>query len=347
MRVLVTGGAGFIGSHVADRLRAEGHEVRLVDALLPQAHGSRTIPEYVNGHGLTLADLRDAEIADHVVRGVDAVCHHAAMVGIETGTQDMPDYVAHNDLATARVLAAMAENGVRRLVLASSMVVYGEGRYVCSEHGVVDPLPRRSADLDAGSFDPRCPRCDRTLTATTVPEDAPLNPRSTYAVTKLAQEHLAALWARDTGGTATALRYHNVYGPRMPSNTPYAGVASLFRSQLSRGESPAVFEDGAQARDFVHVTDVAAANALAAERAEAGFTPFNVCSGEPHTIAEMATTLSEAHGGPEPVVTGRYRLADVRHITADPGAASQHLGFTARVPFSDGVKEFASTELRG
>lgn len=346
MRVLVTGGAGFIGSHVADRLRADGHDVRLVDALLPQAHGARTLPGYLNGHGVTIGDLRDADIANDVVRDVDAVCHHAAMVGLETGTSDMPDYVAHNELATARVLAAMAEHGVHRLVLASSMVVYGEGRYHCTEHGIVEPGQRRSADLDSGLFEPRCPHCDGMLTATTVPENAPLNPRSTYAATKLAQEHLAALWARDTGGTATALRYHNVYGPRMPRNTPYAGVASLFRSRLARNEPPAVFEDGAQTRDFVHVTDVAAANALAVERTETGFTPYNICSGDPHTIAEMATVLAKATDGPSPVITGQYRLGDVRHIIADPTTAKRDLAFTAGFPFADGMEEFATTELR-
>lgn len=346
MRILVTGGAGFIGSHVADRLRADGHEVRLVDALLPQAHGSRTVPGYLDGHGLTVADLRDADVADHVVRDVDAVCHHAAMVGLETGTDDMPEYVAHNELATARLLAAMATHGVRRLVLASSMVVYGEGRYSCAEHGFVEPGARRADDLDAGLFEPRCPRCGEMLTADRVPEDAPMNPRSTYAATKLAQEQLAALWARDAGGSVAALRYHNVYGPRMPSNTPYAGVASLFRSGLNRGEAPAVFEDGAQTRDFVHVTDVAAANALAVERDGPGFAAYNVCSGEPRTIGEMATALARASGGPDPVVTGRYRLGDVRHVFADPAAAARELGFTAGVAFADGMREFATAPLR-
>lgn len=346
MRILVTGGAGFIGSHVADRLRADGHEVRLVDALLPQAHGARTVPDYLDGHGLTVADLRDADVADHVVRDVDAVCHHAAMVGLETETADMPDYVAHNELATARVLAAMAEHRVHRLVLASSMVVYGEGRYRCTEHGVVRPGPRQAADLDAGVFEPRCPHCGETLTAETVPEDAPMDPRSTYAATKLAQEQLASLWARDTGGAVAALRYHNVYGPRMPRNTPYAGVASLFRSGLARSEAPAVFEDGAQTRDFVHVSDIAAANALAVERAEAGFTAYNVCSGEPHTIGEMATTLATASDGPSPVVTGQYRLGDVRHVFADPTTAARELGFIASVPFTDGMQEFATAPLR-
>ncbi|MCA1226228.1 MULTISPECIES: NAD(P)-dependent oxidoreductase [unclassified Saccharopolyspora] len=346
MRVLVTGGAGFIGSHVADRLRADGHEVLLVDALLPQAHRTRAIPEHLGGHGLTVADLRDPDIADHVVRGVDVVCHHAAVVGLETGVADMPDYVAHNELATAHLLAAMAEHRVRRLVLAGSMVVYGEGRYRCARHDVVQPGPRRQEDLDAGMFEPRCPRCDEPLVRGTVPEDAPLDPRSTYAATKLAQENLAALWARDTGASAIALRYHNVYGPRMPRNTPYAGVASLFRSSLARGEAPVVFEDGAQTRDFVHVGDVAAANALAAAQERTGFRAYNVCSGDPRTIGEMADARAAADGGPEPRISGRYRLGDVRHVVADPSRAASELGFTAEVPFGTGMKEFATAPLR-
>ena len=173
-----------------------------------------------------------------------------------------------------------------------------------------------------------------------------MNPRSTYAATKLAQEQLAALWARDAGGSVAALRYHNVYGPRMPRNTPYAGVASLFRSGLNRGEAPAVFEDGAQTRDFVHVTDVAAANALAVERSGNGFAAYNVCSGEPRTIGEMAAALARASDGPAPVVTGQYRLGDVRHVFADPAAAARELGFTAGVPFADGMREFATAPLR-
>ncbi|WP_219420255.1 NAD-dependent epimerase/dehydratase family protein, partial [Pseudonocardia nigra] len=262
MRVLITGGAGFIGSHVADRLVADGHDVLLLDALLPQAHGGAA-PPWAAGHELVRGDVGDAELLAGLLPGVDAVCHHAAMVGHGVDPSDAPAYATHNDLATAVLLAAMHAAGVQRLVLAGSMVVYGEGRYDCPRHGVVRPGPRTAEDLDAGRYEPRCPRCGRDLVPGLVGEDAPLDPRSTYAATKVAQEHLAAAWVRQTGGTAWSLRYHNVYGPRMPRDTPYAGVASLFRSALERGEAPRVLEDGRQRRDFVHVTDVAAANALA------------------------------------------------------------------------------------
>lgn len=347
MRVLVTGGAGFIGSHVADRLSADGHEPVLLDALLPQAHGDGP-PPWLGRHELVRGDVRDADLLGRLLSGVDAVSHQAAMVGHGIDPADAPEYAAHNDLGTAVLLAAMHAAGVRRLVLAGSMVVYGEGRYDCAEHGVVRPGPRAPADLDAGRFEPLCPRCGGDLTPRLVGEDAPLDPRSTYAATKAAQEYLVAAWARQTGAGAWALRYHNVYGPRMPRDTPYAGVASIFRSTLERGEAPRVMEDGAQRRDFVHVTDVAAANALAlaTDPPALGLTAVNVCSGEPHTVADLARALAAAIGGPAPVVVGGARPGDVRHVVADPARARALLGYRAGVGFADGVRSFATDPLR-
>ena len=242
----------------------------------------------------------------------------------------------------------MARRGVRRLVLASSMVVYGEGRYLCAEHGVVRPGPRAETDLLAGRFEPTCPVCTASLTDEVVPEDAPLDPRNVYAASKTAQEHLAASWARAGGGTCVALRYHNVYGPHMPQGTPYAGVASLFRSALERGVAPRVFEDGGQRRDFVHVRDVARANLLAlqADPGPGTLTAYNIASGTPHTVGDLAHELARACGGPEPVVTGEYRLGDVRHVVASPARAAAELGFIAAVDFADGVTEFATAPLR-
>ncbi|MFG3099180.1 NAD-dependent epimerase/dehydratase family protein [Streptomyces sp. NPDC048182] len=331
MRVLVTGSAGFIGSHVVEALRAGGHEAVRFDV--------REDPG---------ADVRDAGAVGRALAGVDAVCHQAAMVGLGDGVVDAAEYVSRNDLGTAVLVAAMAEAGVRRLVLAGSMVVYGEGRYECPRHGVVRPGPRAAADLDAGRFEPPCPVCGADLAPGLVGEDAPADPRNVYATTKLAQEHLAAAWARTTGGAAVSLRYHNVYGPRMPRDTPYAGVASFFRSALARGEAPRVFEDGRQRRDFVHVRDVAAANvaALAAERPAGTLTAYNTGSGEPHTVGEMARALAHAHGGPEPVVTGGYRLGDVRHITADSARLRAELRWRPEVGFAAGMAEFARADLR-
>ncbi|MGP3770000.1 NAD-dependent epimerase/dehydratase family protein [Streptomyces sp. SDT5-1] len=330
MRVLVTGGAGFIGSHVVEALTARGHEPVVFDV--------REDPG---------ADVRDPEAVARALAGVDAVCHQAAMVGLGNGVADAAAYVSRNDLGTAVLLAAMAEAGVPRLVLAGSMVVYGEGRYACPRHGVVRPGPRAVADLDAGRFEPRCPDCGAELAPGLVGEDAPADPRNVYAATKLAQEHLAAAWARSTGGTAVSLRYHNVYGPRMPRDTPYAGVASFFRSALARGEAPRVFEDGRQRRDFVHVRDVAEANAVALEAdGEPGaLRAYNTGSGTPHTVGEMASALAAAYGGPEPVVTGEYRLGDVRHITADSARLRAELGWKPDVEFADGVREFARAAM--
>lgn len=331
MRVLVTGGAGFIGSQIVEALAAGGHE--------PLPYDVRTDPA---------SDVRDADAVRRALTGVDAVCHQAAMVGLGVDFADAPQYVSHNDLGTAVLLAAMADLGVRRLVLAGSMVVYGEGRYTCPRHGAVRPGPRAVADLDAGRFEPPCPRCGAALSPGLVGEDAPVDPRNVYATTKLAQEHLAASWARATGGSAVALRYHNVYGPGMPRDTPYAGVASFFRSALARGEAPRVFEDGGQRRDFVHVRDVAAANvaALEAGSADGALTSYNTGSGEPHTVGEMARALAEAYGGPEPVVTGEYRLGDVRHITADSARLRAELGWKAEVGFAEGMREFAGAGMR-
>ncbi|WP_432079922.1 NAD-dependent epimerase/dehydratase family protein [Streptomyces sp. WAC 04229] len=332
MRVLVTGHAGFIGSHVVAALREHGHEAVGYDVREDPA-----------------ADVRDPAAVAKALTGVDAVCHQAAMVGLGNGFADAAEYVSRNDLGTAVLLTAMAEAGVGRLVLAGSMVVYGEGRYECARHGVVRPGPRAVADLDAGRFEPPCPVCGAALSPGLVGEDAPTDPRNVYATTKLAQEHLAAAWARSAGATAVSLRYHNVYGPGMPRDTPYAGVASFFRSALARGEAPRVFEDGRQRRDFVHVRDVAAANvaALTADRPDSTLTAYNTGSGDPHTVGEMATALAEAYGGPDPVVTGQYRLGDVRHITADSTRLRTELSWQPGVDFREGMREFARAGLRG
>jgi dTDP-L-rhamnose 4-epimerase len=343
--VLVTGGAGFIGSHVTAMLVDAGYQVSILDAGLAAAHRS-PLPDTVAGAPVRRADLRDAAAVTDALRGVDAVVHQAAMVGMGVDLDDLPAYVGHNDLGTAVLLAAAARAGIRRLVLAASMVVYGEGAYRCARHGPVRPPARTARDLDAGRFEPRCPRCATPVAPELVTEEAAPDPRSVYAATKLAQEHLAAAWARQTGGSVAALRYHNVYGPGMPRDTPYSGVAAIFRSALAAGRAPRVFEDGGQRRDFVHVTDVARANVAALEARVPGFRAYNIASGRTTTVGEMATVLAEAMGGPAPVVTGEFRLGDVRHVTASPARAEAELGFRAAVDLVAGVREFARAPLR-
>jgi dTDP-L-rhamnose 4-epimerase len=260
--------------------------------------------------------------------------------------------VADNQLATARLLGALSKaRFAGRLVLASSMVVYGEGRYRCALHGSMRPQPRRPEDLSAGLFDPRCPHCEAALSWLPVEESAPLNPRSVYAASKLDQEQLCAVWARETGASVVALRYHNVYGPRLPVNTPYAGVAAIWTTSLQQRESPQVFEDGGQTRDFVHVTDVAAANQAAIDLplAAGSIEAINICSGVPVTVLEVAELLSDSFGraAPRPIVTGEYRLGDVRHVVASPTRASALLGFQAKVSLVEGLAALARAKRSG
>jgi dTDP-L-rhamnose 4-epimerase len=347
--ILVTGGAGFIGSHVADALLDLGHPVRILDSLLPAAHrgaAPHLDPRAEFMHG----DVGDPDALQRALQGVIGISHQAAMVGLGSDFSDVADYVRQNDLATAVLLQTLAANRFSgRLVLASSMVVYGEGSYRCPRHGPLAAPPRAPADLAARRFDPLCPDCGDPLDPTPVSESARLDPRNVYAATKVHQEHLCFAFARETGLPVTALRYHNVYGPRMPRDTPYAGVASIFRSELAAGRPPRVFEDGRQLRDFVHVRDVARANVAALTVDGPPTAPFNIASGRPRTVGEMASALAREAGAraPAPVTTGQYRLGDVRHVFASPARAAAELGFEATEDFSLGMREFARAPLRG
>ncbi len=349
MRVLVTGGAGFIGSHIVDALIDAGHEVRVLDALLPTAHASQ--PEWCNDRAeYVWGDVTDHETAAAAVSGVDAVSHQSALVGVGVNFDDVLDYVHHNDSGTAALLRALHRAGFTgQFVLASSMVVYGEGQYVCRSHGVTPPGVRTVAALERGEYEPPCPRCDAPLVPVAVPESAAPDPRNVYAATKLHQEHLCRAFAREHHGvTVTALRYHNVYGPRMPRDTPYAGVASIFRSAVARGVAPRVFEDGGQRRDFVHVRDVARANVCALTLDEPYDGACNIASGSPRSVLDMAVALADAFGtsAPRPVIVGGYRLGDVRHVFASPDLAADVLQFRAEIDFADGMREFAHAPQR-
>lgn len=348
--VLVTGGAGFIGSHVVDALVARGDRVTVVDNLDPAAH--QGTPDYLNADAAYVwDDLRERRVWDEALAGVDVVCHQAGKVGLGVSFADADEYVSHNVTAWVQGLRALHDRGFTgSVVLASSMVVYGEGRYRCPAHGIVRPGPRLDADLAAGRFEVACPHCGTDLVAESVPEDAALEPRNVYAATKLHQEHLLDAFVREHPVAATSLRYHNVYGDRMPRDTPYAGVAAIFRSALERGEAPRVTEDGRQLRNFVHVRDVVAANLAAIDRV-GPLRAFNVASPRPRSVGDMARALAAAFGvKPDdpryPVVTGGYRLGDVRHVFASTDRATTELGYTGAVEFDAGMCSFARAPLR-
>ena len=367
--VLVTGGAGFIGSHIVDQLVRENHRVTVIDNLDPAAHA--VAPDYLNGGARYFtgpnADVRNPHawiraLSEDDHGPVTAVCHQAGKVGLGVDFGDATAYVDHNDMGTAVGLSVLHQRGFTgRFVLASSMVVYGEGRYRCSQHGLVTPGPRTSNDLESRRFEPQCPLCGTALEAEEVPEDAPLDPRNVYAATKLHQEHLVAAFAHEHGIESVSLRYHNVYGARMPRDTPYAGVASIFRSALAGRRSPKVTEDGAQRRNFVHVIDVARANVLALTKAplhlrSAGsgvgsHRAYNVASTQSRTVGEMACALAKAFGSNPgdalwPVITGAFRVGDVRHVFASPKRAAAELGYQSNVDFDEGMLAFANAPLR-
>jgi dTDP-L-rhamnose 4-epimerase len=327
VKVLLTGGAGFVGRAVHDQLAAAGHEIRVFDRILDRQD-----------------DITDHDRLATAASGCDTIVHLAAKVGLGVNIRDIDDYALHNDYGTAMALRVAAEVGVSRLVYASSMVVYGEGCCRCAAHGLVRPPPRRRDDLDAGRFDPLCPACGDDLSPELVAESAPLDPRNAYAATKAHGEQLAAVWSRETSGTVAALRFHNVYGPGMPRNTRYAGVASVFTDGLLRGQPPRLFEDGCQRRNFIHVSDVAAA-VVAALHAPlpVGLTPLNIGTPWVMTVGEMAAELSRSLSGPAPVVTGEYRLGDVRHITADCSAAERVLGWRAQIDLAHGLADLSAS----
>lgn len=486
LRVLLTGAAGYIGSHVHQALRAAGHEVVAIDALLDSAHDlNTTLP-----HDVSLVDIRNPEALDALLPGIDVVCHLAAAVPLpdlpepparpirratphthsgipgpesrgvgpatgsnpvarggrstdgpangpsaagspedgdggrppEAGTPDgardhgprdiahgtgledrpagrgsagesagrgpaaragcgrrdagprgvAPDgadaashdgeavgsgamagevgmrraalYASHNDSGTAMLLAAMEKAGVGRLVLGSSVAVYGEGRYRGVRSGPFFPGLRRRGDLDRGLFDHRAPRTGELLTWEPVGEDTPLRPRSAYAASKVAQEHYALAWATGTGAAVTVLRYHHVYGDPaagIRSRSAASGLVARFRAESAAGRAPRLFEDGGQMRDFVHVRDVASATLAAVERALPGFVPLNIASGRPLTLWEVASIMSKALGAPDPVVTGQYRITDIRHLVANPERARGALDFTPRIAPARGLADYA------
>lgn len=338
-RLLVTGGCGFIGRHVAEELLGAGHEVRLYDALIEQVHGADP-PPMPDGAEVIRADLRDADRLRRALDGCEGVVHLAAEVGVGQSMYEIARYVGANDLGTAILLEAMAERPVRRLVVASSMSIYGEGMYAAPDGTLRDDVRRSPRDLRAGRWDPTGP-AGETLSA--VPTDEGKRPdlASIYALTKYAQERMAMIWGAAYGVETCALRLFNVFGAGQALSNPYTGVLANFASRLANGAAPTVFEDGTQRRDFVHVRDVARAFRLALERPEAAGEVFNIGSGRAYTITQVAGLLARAMGRDmSPEILGKFRAGDIRNCFADIGKARRLLGFDPRFPLEDSLAPF-------
>jgi dTDP-L-rhamnose 4-epimerase len=340
--ILVTGGAGFVGSHLVDALLAAGHCVRVFDNLTPQVHGNGR-PDYLASDVEFLSgDLRDLDAVRAAVRGVDAVYHLAAAVGVGQSMYEIAHYIGSNTQGTANLLQAILDEklALEKLIVASSMSIYGEGRYRCARCGGVTPPVRPLAQLAERSWETRCPHCGDALTPIATDESKPLQCPSIYALSKKDQEEMCLLFGRTYSLPVVALRFFNIYGTRQALSNPYTGVAAIFAARLLNQRAPLVFEDGRQMRDFVSVHDVVTACLLALERPAADGLALNIGSGEPITISEVAATLAHALGHDIPAeLTGKYRAGDIRHCFADISLASRLLGYRPRHSFSSGIGE--------
>ncbi len=343
-QILITGGAGFIGAHLGHELVEAGHQVRALDALVPQVHGpGRRRPAYLDRRvELRVGDVREPRDVRDALDGVDAVVHLAALVGVGQSMYQIADYVDVNTRGTAVLLEALAEASIERLVVASSMSIYGEGLYRDRLGHVSAGAERSPAQLAAGRWEIEGPDGEPLLPIPT-PESKQPSLASVYALSKYDQERLCLVFGRAYGLDTVALRFFNVYGPHQALSNPYTGVLAIFASRLLNGKPPLIFEDGLQRRDFVHVSDVARACRLALETRSAAGGVFNIGAGRSQTVLEVARHIAEATGRPElrPEITGQYRQGDIRHCTADIDAARRELGYEPRVAFERGVKELA------
>jgi dTDP-L-rhamnose 4-epimerase len=341
VKTLVTGGAGFIGSHLVRRLVADGHEVLVLDSLEPQVHGDGR-PALPDGVELFEGNVADGELVDRALDGVDRVVHLAAAVGVGQSMYEIAAYVRENTMATAAFVERLVEREPRptRLVVASSMSIYGEGEYECTEHGAVAPGLRGEEQLRAKEWECRCPECDRPLAPRPTRETKPLIPTSIYAITKRDHEELCLVTGAAYGIPTVALRLFNVYGPGQALSNPYTGVAAIFASRLLNGRPPLIFEDGRQSRDFIHVSDIVEGFVLALESDRAVGTAVNLGTGRASTVDDIARLLAEGLGvAVEPERTARYRAGDIRHCYADTARAQELLGFRSGVRLEDGIRE--------
>lgn len=343
-RVLLTGGAGFIGSHLADELLQHGYSVRVLDCLLPQVHGpDAKRPSYLAAEvELIVGDVRDPTAVQQALRGVDVVYHLAAAVGVGQSMYEVAHYTSVNNLGTAVLLQALADSPVERLIVASSMSIYGEGAYRSLDGQMVTAGERPLEQLQEGRWEVS-DEAGRPLEPVATPETKTPVASSVYALSKYDQERLSLIVGGAYHIPTVALRFFNAYGPRQALGNPYTGVLAIFSSQYLNGHQPSIFEDGLQQRDFVNVHDVARACRLAMEVPEAAGHVFNIGSGEAVTVRQVAAKIGETLGldGIQPEITERYRVGDIRHCFADIGKANRVLGYQPQVSFSEGLAELA------
>jgi len=340
---LITGGAGFVGSHTSDALLEQGHAVRILDNLSEQVHQGE-IPAYLPKKAeFIFGDVRDLRILSEAVRGVDVIYHFAAAVGVGQSMYKIAYYTAANNQGTANLLQAILDSGSRpeKIIVASSMSIYGEGKYLCAECGDVVPPLRPQQQLHVKKWETLCPHCGEVVTPIPTNEDKPLQCSSVYALSKKDQEEMLLLFGRTYGIPVVALRYFNIYGTRQSLSNPYTGVAAIFASRLLNARAPVIFEDGMQMRDFVSVHDIVQANLLAMEKSAADGMALNVGSGEPVTIRHVAAELEAALGVSIPLdMTGFYRAGDIRHCFGDITKISKLLGYRPQVNLKRGMQEF-------
>jgi len=342
-KVLVTGGAGFIGSHLVDRLVELGHKVRVFDSLEPQVHGSsQSIPKYLREKCEFIeADIRNRKQLKEALEEIEVIFHQAAVVGVGQSMYQVHKYVEVNTLGTANLLDILVneKHNVEKVIIASSMSVYGEGKYQCDNCGKVYPKLRPLEQLKKREWEMRCPLCGKSVEGIPTHEEKPLYPTSVYAISKRDQEEICLTIGRAYDIPTVALRYFNVYGPRQALSNPYTGVAAIFSARIKNRHNPVIFEDGLQGRDFIHVRDIVQANILAMEKEEANFEVFNVGMGRKLTILDMANILIKKLGKDElhPEIVSKYREGDIRHCYADISKIKEKLGYKPEVKFEDGI----------